>query len=71
MSCMSQIVLDSRITNGLLNLKNIPLDDNTEVKVIVIPKINLSKMSFENSQKITGRIKGNLSDDVIAERNNE
>ncbi|MCH8128169.1 hypothetical protein IIC38_19810 [candidate division KSB1 bacterium] len=68
---MSQIVLDSRITNGLLNLKNIPLDDNTEVKVIVIPKINLSKMSFENSQKITGRIKGNLSDDVIAERNNE
>ena len=68
---MSQIVLDSRITNGLLNLKNIPLDDNTEVKVIVIPNINLSKMSFENSQKITGRIKGNLSDDVIAERNNE
>ena len=68
---MSQIVLDSRITNGLLNLKNIPLDDNTEVKVIVIPKINLSKMSFENSQKITGKIKGNLSDDVIAERNNE
>ena len=68
---MSQIVLDSRITNGLLNLKNIPLDDNTEVKVIVIPKINLSKMSFENSQKITGRIKRNLSDDVIAERNNE
>ena len=68
---MSQIVLYSRITNGLLNLKNIPLDDNTEVKVIVIPKINLLKMSFENSQKITGRIKGNLSDDVIAERNNE
>jgi len=68
---MSQIVLDSRITNGLLNLKNIPLDNNTEVKVIVIPKINLSKMSFENSQKITDRIKGNLSDDVIAERNNE
>ena len=65
---MSQIVVDTRVTNGNLKLRNIPLADDTEVKVIVIPKANLSKMSFQNAQSLTKPIKGNLSDDIVSER---
>ncbi len=65
---MSQIVVDSRVTNGHLKLRDIPLADDTEVKVIVIPKANLSKMSFKDARRLTKPIKGNLSDDIISER---
>ncbi len=65
---MKQIVVDTRVTSGHLKLKNIPFDDDTEVKVIIIPKAKLSRMSFRNSQRFTKSIKGNLSDDIISER---
>jgi len=65
---MNQIIIDTRITNGYLKLQDIPLENDTEVRVIVIPKINLSKMSFQNSQRLTKPVKGNLSDDIISER---
>jgi len=65
---MNQIIIDTRITNGYLKLHDIPLEDDTEVRVIVIPKVNLSKMSFQNSQRLTKTVKGNLSDDIISER---
>ncbi|HEX3036778.1 MAG TPA: hypothetical protein VHT73_16945, partial [Thermodesulfobacteriota bacterium] len=65
---MSKIIIDTRIVNGQLKLQGIPLEDNTEVKVVVIPKVNLSKMSFQDSQLLTKTIKGNLSDDVVSER---
>ena len=66
---MSQIIVDTRVTKGNLKLPNIPLEDNTEVKVIVIPKAKLSKMSFKKTRKLTKSIKGNLSDDILSERN--
>lgn len=65
---MSQIILNTRVINGHLKLQDIPLDNNTEVQVIVIPKLDLSKMSFQKSQRLTKSIKGNLSEDVISER---
>jgi hypothetical protein len=65
---MTQIILDTRVTKGHLKLQNIPLEDDTEVKVIVIPKASLSKMSFRKAQRLTKPIKGNLSDDIISER---
>ena len=65
---MSQIILDTRVTNGHLKLQDIPLADETEVKVIVIPKANLSKMSFQKAQRLTKPIKGNISDTVTSER---
>ncbi len=65
---MSQIIVDTRISKGHLKLQDIPLEDDTEVKVIVIPKANLTKMSFKRSQNLTKPIKGNLSDDIISER---
>lgn len=65
---MKQIVVDTRVTSGYLKVKNIPYEDDTEVKVIIIPKAKLSRMSFRNSQRLTKSIKGNLSDDIISER---
>ncbi len=65
---MSQIIIDTRVINGNLELQNIPLEDDTEVKVILIPKANLSKMSFQKAQRLTKSIKGNLSDDIVSER---
>ncbi len=67
---MSQIIIDSRVSNGHVTLQNLPLEDETEVKIIVIPKANLSKMSFQNSQSLTRTVKGNIADDVVAERRN-
>jgi hypothetical protein len=54
---MSQIMVDTRVTNGHLKLQNIPLEDDTEVKVIVIPKASLSKMPFQKAQQLTKSIK--------------
>lgn len=65
---MGQIILNTRVTNGHLKLQNIPLEDDTEVQVIVIPKLDLSKMSFQKSQRLTKSIKGNLADDIVSER---
>lgn len=65
---MSQIVVDSKINKGNLQLQNIPLEDNTEVKVIVIPKANLDKITYRKTQKLTKSIRGNLSDDIVSER---
>ena len=65
---MSQIIVDSKINKGNLHVQNIPLEDNTDVKVIVIPKANLEKMSYKKSQELTKSIRGNLSDDIVSER---
>jgi len=65
---LGQIILNTRVTNGHLKLQNIPLEDDTEVQVIVIPKLDLSKMSFQKSQRLTKPIKGNLADDIVSER---
>ena len=65
---MNRFVVDSRVINGHLKLQGLPLED-IEVKVILIPKVNLSKMSFKKAQRLTKPIKGNLSDDITSDRN--
>lgn len=62
---MSQLTIETRIKHGQLLINNIPFADETDVKVIVIPKVNLKKMSFAQIQALTKPIKGNLSDDII------
>ena len=61
--------VDTRVSNGHLTLKNVPFSDDMEIRVFIIPKIKLSEMSFNKIRKLTKPIKGNLSDDVDAERN--
>jgi len=66
---MSQFVVEARVEGGRLELSDIPFPDATEVKVFVIPKVDLSKMSFPEVQKLTRSIKGNLADTIRSERN--
>ena len=68
---MSQIIKESKISKGHLELDNIPFEDDTEMKVILIPKVKTDKMSFKEIRKLMKGVKGNLSDDIIHERNNE
>ena len=65
---MSQFVAEARIERGRLELFNIPFSDDTEVKVFVIPKLELSKMSFLEVRKLTASIKGNLAASISRER---
>ena len=65
---MSQFVTEARIAGGRLELFNIPFSDATEVKVFVIPKVELSKMSFLEVRKLTTSIKGNLAYSIRRER---
>lgn len=65
---MSQFVAETAIMNGHLELHNLPFADNMAVKVIVIPKVDLSQMSFPRIWETTSAIQGNLADDVVHER---
>lgn len=66
---MRQFVMETSVKKGHLELNNVPFSDETEVKIVVIPKINLPKMSFPEIRKLTEPIRGNLSDDIETERN--
>lgn len=65
---MTQFIAESSIKNGRIILNKIPLKENTKVKVILIPKVDLLSMSFSKIRRLTKGIKGNMSDDIIAER---
>jgi len=65
---MYQVTRDAQIKNGHLELNNLPFSDDAAVKVIILPKANLEKMSFAQAQTLTQSIQGNLSDDIAKER---
>lgn len=65
---MAQFVAETSIKGGAITLRKIPLKENTKVKVVLIPKADLSSMSFATVRKLTKKVKGNLSEDIIAER---
>lgn len=65
---MTQYATDAHVKNGHLELNNVPFTDDIEVRVYVIPKVNLSELSFEKTRILTKSIKGNLSEYVNTER---
>ncbi|EDN66473.1 conserved hypothetical protein [Beggiatoa sp. PS] len=65
---MYKVTRDAHIKNGHLELNDLPFSNDAEVKVIIVPKVDLEKMSFERVQQLTQSISGNLSDDIIHER---
>jgi hypothetical protein len=65
---MNQYVIDAKIKDGYLSIGNLPFKEETDVKVIVIPKINFKELSFAKIRELTKSIKGNISDDIISER---
>lgn len=66
---MSQFIVETRVKRGHVEVDNIPFSDETDVRIIVIPKVNLTKMSFPKIRRLTKSIKGNISNDIEAERN--
>ncbi|MBU2447310.1 MAG: hypothetical protein KJ666_17295 [Bacteroidetes bacterium] len=68
---MNQYVVDARIKDGHLSIGNLPFKEETDVKVIVIPKVNFSELSFLKIRELTKSIKGNISDNIISEREEE
>lgn len=68
---MHQISFDARVHHGQVKLMDMPFADETEVKVIVIPKVDLGNMSFPKIRGLTKSIPGGLSEDVTAERCSE
>ncbi len=66
---MTQFVAEASITNGRLELSNVPFENDVNVKVIVIPKANLSKMSIPEMWEATKSIQGKLITDINFERN--
>ena len=65
---MAQFIVETSIKHDQLALNKIPFKDNTKVKVVLIPKVELSQMSFEKAQELSRKIKGNLSNDISKER---
>jgi hypothetical protein len=65
---MHQLTIETRVKHGQLQINHKPFADETEVKVVVIPKVNVEKMSFAKIQALTQPISGNLSDEIIRER---
>jgi len=65
---MSQFMTETTIHKGCLELHDLPLQDNLDVTVIVIPKVDLTKMSFPEIWTVTESFRGNLADEVSKER---
>lgn len=66
---MSQFIAETRIAKGRLELSGIPFSDKTEVKVFVIPKVDLARASFPAAQKLTRGLKGKLAASINRDRN--
>ena len=65
---MSQLVIDGKVQKGHIKLDNIPLPDNAEVMIYIIPKLKLENLDLEKVLEMTRTIHGNLSDDIVRDR---
>ena len=65
---MRQNVYDARISKGRLEISNLPFADEQEVKVMIMPKFTWDEEAINEIRRLTSSIKGNLSDDISAER---
>jgi hypothetical protein len=66
---MSQVTIETSIKQGQLHLDNLPFPDDTKVKVVVIPSLNIEveKQWFIQIQALT-QSSGNWSKDILQER---
>ena len=68
---MNQYVINARIKDGYLSIKDLPFKEETDVKVIVILKINFREISFLRIRELTKSISENMSDDISSEQEEE
>ncbi len=65
---MNQYIVDAHIKNGYLTIDKLPIIEEMDVKVIVIPKVKFENLSFMRVRKLTKSIKGNISNDINSDR---
>ena len=68
---MEQYIVDARIKNGYLSIGDLPFKEETDVKVIVMPKVKFNDLSFLKVRDLTKSIKDNISDEISTEREEE
>ncbi len=68
---MSQYVIDTSVRRGNLILRKLPFSEDTDVRVVIIPKVEWNKLSFLQVRELTKNISGNLAADIEFERNSE
>lgn len=66
---MTQYITETKVEKGTINLSDIPIKNNTDVKVIIIQKVELDKLLSDKAIYLSKDIKGNLSDEIIRDRN--
>ncbi|MBU0559329.1 MAG: hypothetical protein KJ799_11190 [Bacteroidetes bacterium] len=67
---MNQYIVDAHVKNGYLTIDKLPINEEMDVKVIVIPKVIFEDLSFLKVRKLTKSIAGNISDDINSDREN-
>ncbi len=67
---MSQVTIDTYIKQGQLHLDNLPFQDDTKVRVVVIPTLDLDveKRWFAQIQALTQASGDSWSEDLIREK---
>lgn len=65
---MENLIIETRIHQGGVMLRNLPLKEDTPIKVVIIPRTDLRRLSFRQTRVLLQDIRGNLSDDVAEER---
>ncbi len=68
---MEQYIIDAKIKNGYLSIGDLPFKEETDVKVIVMPKVKFNDLSFLKVRDLTKSIKDNISDEISTEREEE
>jgi hypothetical protein len=66
---MSQYITETTIKKGAVEIYNIPFPNDTDVKVIIIPKVDIDKLFYSKAIELSKTIKGNMSDDIVNDRN--
>ncbi len=65
---MENLIIETCVHQGGVTLHDLPLKDNTPVKIIIIPRTHLQRLSFRQTRVLLQDIQGDLSDDVAEER---
>ncbi len=65
---MTPLIVETQFKNGQVELRNLPFADNTDVTVIIIPKVNWDKLAFHKARELSRSIKGSLAADIMVER---
>ena len=65
---MENLIIETRIHQGGVMIRDLPLKEDTPITVVIIPRTDLRRLSFRQTRVLLQDIRGNLSDDVAAER---